>query len=129
MLNDAQLIGGGAVYVQEEMDINPRLRITQLQLQDVRLGNLSVSRKTRIDLINFSNRTYNCLSRIKLYTLGDIEEYSDRVDLMKIRNFGPTSLREVKEVLDLYGLQLGKATRESQDPRVQKRCIFDPPTG
>jgi DNA-directed RNA polymerase subunit alpha len=60
---------------------------------------------TRIEELDFSVRTYNCLKKATVLTVGELAQMSE-VDLMNIRNFGKKSLTEVKEKLNTMGLTL-----------------------
>lgn len=60
---------------------------------------------TRIEELDFSVRTYNCLKKAAVLTVGELAQMSE-VDLMNIRNFGKKSLTEVKEKLNTMGLTL-----------------------
>lgn len=59
----------------------------------------------RIEELDFSVRTYNCLKKANILTVGELTQISE-VDLMNIRNFGKKSLTEVKEKLTELGLSL-----------------------
>jgi DNA-directed RNA polymerase subunit alpha len=59
----------------------------------------------RIEELDFSVRTYNCLKKANILTVGELTQISE-VDLMNIRNFGKKSLTEVKEKLNQMGLRL-----------------------
>jgi DNA-directed RNA polymerase subunit alpha len=59
----------------------------------------------RIEELDFSVRTYNCLKKANILTVGELTQISE-VDLMNIRNFGKKSLTEVKEKLQTMGLSL-----------------------
>jgi DNA-directed RNA polymerase subunit alpha len=59
----------------------------------------------RIEELDFSVRTYNCLKKANILTVGELTQISE-VDLMNIRNFGKKSLTEVKEKLSEMGLAL-----------------------
>lgn len=59
----------------------------------------------RIEELDFSVRTYNCLKKANILTVGELTLISE-VDLMNIRNFGKKSLTEVKEKLASLGLSL-----------------------
>ncbi|MDX1931396.1 MAG: DNA-directed RNA polymerase subunit alpha [Capsulimonadales bacterium] len=59
----------------------------------------------RIEELDFSVRTYNCLKKANILTVGELTQISE-VDLMNIRNFGKKSLTEVKEKLATMGLAL-----------------------
>ena len=60
---------------------------------------------TRIEELDFSVRTYNCLKKANVLTVGELALMSE-VDLMNIRNFGKKSLTEVKEKLNTLGMTL-----------------------
>jgi DNA-directed RNA polymerase subunit alpha len=61
--------------------------------------------------VELSVRARRCLQRLNVQTLGDLVQYSE-ADLLATRNFGATSLNEVKVRLTELGLQLApkKAT-------------------
>ncbi len=59
----------------------------------------------RIEDLDFSVRTYNCLKKEGIETLGVLVEQSEQ-DLMSIRNFGKRSLTEVIEKLAQFDLSL-----------------------
>jgi DNA-directed RNA polymerase subunit alpha len=62
-------------------------------------------RDIKIDDLDFSNRTYNCLKRQGIETLEELSGYTEE-ELMNIRNFGQKSLDEVKDKLKEYNLNL-----------------------
>lgn len=62
----------------------------------------------RIEELDFSVRTYNCLKKANILTIGELAQISE-TDLMNIRNFGKKSLTEVKEKLSQLGLTLKDA--------------------
>lgn len=62
-------------------------------------------RDIKIDDLDFSNRTYNCLKRQGIETLEELSGYTEE-ELMNIRNFGQKSLDEVKDKLKEYNLGL-----------------------
>jgi len=59
----------------------------------------------RIEELDFSVRTYNCLKKANIQTIADLVRTSED-ELMNIRNFGRKSLVEVQEKLSQYGLTL-----------------------
>jgi len=65
----------------------------------------SRARDIKIDDLDFSNRTYNCLKRQGIETLEELGGYTEE-ELMNIRNFGQKSLDEVKDKLKEYNLEL-----------------------
>ena len=60
--------------------------------------------ETSIDDLDFSVRAYNCLKRAGVNTLGDLTSKSE-VEMMKIRNLGKKSLKEVIEKIKDMGLR------------------------
>jgi len=59
----------------------------------------------RIEELDFSVRTYNCLKKANILTIGELVQITEN-DLMQIRNFGKKSLMEVREKLAQLGLSL-----------------------
>ena len=60
--------------------------------------------ETSIDDLDFSVRAYNCLKRAGIATLGDLTEKSE-LEMMKIRNLGKKSLKEVIDKIKDMGLK------------------------
>ena len=60
-----------------------------------------------------SVRSRNCLEKMNIRTLGDLTRISEQ-DLLKFKNFGETSLNEIKEMVTSKGLRLGQALEEGQ---------------
>jgi DNA-directed RNA polymerase subunit alpha len=60
-----------------------------------------------IEDLDLSVRSYNCLKRAGIHTLGELIEKTEE-DMMKVRNLGKKSLKEVKQKLEELGLSLAK---------------------
>ena len=60
--------------------------------------------ETPIDDLDFSVRAYNCLKRAGVNTLGDLTEKTE-LEMMKIRNLGKKSLKEVIDKIKDMGLK------------------------
>ncbi len=60
--------------------------------------------ETSIDDLDFSVRAYNCLKRAGINTLGDLTEKTE-LEMMKIRNLGKKSLKEVMDKIKDMGLK------------------------
>ena len=58
-----------------------------------------------IEELELGVRSYNCLKRAGIQTVGDLVQKSDS-ELAAIPNFGRKSIEEVKETLDARGLAL-----------------------
>ena len=56
-----------------------------------------------IDDLDLSVRSFNCLKRAALNTVADLTDKSEE-DMMKVRNLGRKSLKEIKENLENMGL-------------------------
>lgn len=61
--------------------------------------------ETTIEDLDFSVRAYNCLKRANIHTLQDLVNMSEN-DMMKIRNLGKKSLKEVLDKVRDLGLVL-----------------------
>jgi len=65
-----------------------------------------------IQELELSVRASNCLESVKAETVGQLVKMTD-ADLLKIRSFGKTSLREIKRKLADIGLSLGMTDIDS----------------
>lgn len=96
-----------------------------VELPNLELVNLVDSRKTSaedekildtpIDAINLTLRSFNCLKRAGIDTVGDITRraYSE---MFKIKNFGKKSIKEVEDKLAEMGLSFSE---ESEEPETE----------
>jgi DNA-directed RNA polymerase subunit alpha len=68
----------------------------------------------RIPITDFelSVRARNCLNKMNIMTLGDLVRKTEQ-ELLSYKNFGETSLNEIKEILGSKGLRLGMAREEA----------------
>ena len=69
--------------------------------------------ETPISDFELSVRSRNCLRKMKINTLGDLLNITE-VELLSYKNFGETSLREIKTILESKGLILGMTLEEKQ---------------
>ncbi len=65
--------------------------------------------------LELSVRASNCLESARIQTVADLVVRSE-ADLLKVRSFGRTSLREVKKKLNDIGLDLGMKLPEGVHP-------------
>ena len=68
---------------------------------------------TAIEDLDFSVRTYNCLKRANINTLGDLAVRSED-EMMKVRNLGKKSLEEVMQKLQDLGFALFKGDSQAE---------------
>ena len=69
--------------------------------------------RTPITDFELSVRSRNCLSKMGVLSLGDLVRYTEQ-ELLAHKNFGETSLQEIKDILAQKGLRLGMG-REGED--------------
>ena len=81
-------------------DIADKTGIMNAKQEDSKIKKL----ETSIDDLDFSVRAYNCLKRAGISTLGDLTEKSE-LEMMKIRNLGKKSLKEVIDKIKDMGLK------------------------
>ena len=67
--------------------------------------------RTPINDFELSVRSRNCLTNMGVRTLGDLVNKSE-AELLSFKNFGETSLMEIKEILNNKGLRLGMGQDE-----------------
>jgi len=79
---------------------------TGLMISNTEDPNLKIL-ETSIDDLDFSVRAYNCLKRANILTLNDLVEKSEN-EMMKIRNLGKKSLKEVIDKVKDMGLSFRK---------------------
>jgi len=61
-----------------------------------------------------SVRARNCLKKMNIRTLGDLVRTTES-ELLAYKNFGETSLKEIKDMLTAKGLRLGQALEEGSE--------------
>lgn len=85
----------GELADSQGLTVKPAVQDTELT------GDLAL----KIEDLSLSVRSYNCLKREGVNTVGELVQRSES-ELMDIRNFGQRSIEEIKEKLDELGLGL-----------------------
>ena len=67
--------------------------------------------RTPISDFELSVRSRNCLAKMSIRSLGDLIQRTE-AELLAYKNFGETSLQEIKEILNSKGLRLGMRREE-----------------
>lgn len=67
-----------------------------------------------------SVRSRNCLKRMNLRTLGDLTRVSEP-QLLASKNFGETSLQEIRAIMDAKGLRIGQSLDQGQQYEFRQR--------
>jgi DNA-directed RNA polymerase subunit alpha len=77
------------------------------------VANSRFSQVLEIPVTDFelSVRSRNCLKKMNIRTLGDLTRVSEQ-QLLSSKNFGETSLQEIKDMLASKGLRLGQSLEE-----------------
>ncbi len=80
---------------------------------DADMANSKFAQVLEIPVTDFelSVRSRNCLKKMNIRTLGDLTRVSES-QLLSSKNFGETSLLEIKEILGAKGLRLGQALED-----------------
>jgi DNA-directed RNA polymerase subunit alpha len=85
-----------------------------------------VKRKAMLDTpvtdFELSVRARTCLKKMNIRTLGDLLRITE-AELMSYKNFGETSLTEIKQMLQAKGLRMGQGLEDSH--RAARRQIAD----
>ena len=71
-----------------------------------------------------SVRARNCLKKMNIRSLGDLVNITE-VELLSYKNFGETSLKEIKDMLAAKNLRLGQALEEGSDFPLESRTEPD----
>ncbi|MHC5164710.1 MAG: tetratricopeptide repeat protein [Planctomycetota bacterium] len=73
-----------------------------------------------------SVRSRNCLKKMNIHTLGDLLRTSES-ELLSYKNFGETSLQEIKQILEMKDMRLGMALEDKNavkpiDPEIANQA-------
>lgn len=83
-----------------------------------------------------SVRSRNCLAGMDIRSLGDLTRITEQ-ELLAGKNFGETSLKEVRELMDLHGLKVGQNIHEKshdtgsdfRDLSPEEQAVLQTPIG
>ena len=113
---------------------------------DLKLDEQELRSRDRLDQVlglpvsdfELSVRSRNCLQKMGIMTLGDLARTTEH-ELLESKNFGETSLVEIKEMLASKGLSLGQmaapaaaageelAVSEPEEPSADEQEIYSQP--
>ena len=124
---------------QRVLDAYPTNERAQLFLKDAKASNEmhydeeAQRRKDRMSQIlslsvsdfELSVRSRNCLKSMGINTLGELCQHSEQ-ELLASKNFGETSLIEIREMLGLKGLKLGQFAAEKHAQEVVEMESLSP---
>jgi DNA-directed RNA polymerase subunit alpha len=73
-----------------------------------------------VDELELSVRSANCLQNANIRYIGDLVQRSE-AEMLKTKNFGRKSLKEIKDLLDNMGLHLGMKLDSWPPPHIRER--------
>jgi len=97
------------ILVEQEMEI------AEEKVEDEETVRIRQLLKTRVDELELSVRSSNCLRAANIQTLSELVSKSES-DMLKYRNFGRKSLNELTAILDELGLSFGMDISKYQEP-------------
>jgi DNA-directed RNA polymerase subunit alpha len=142
LLNLAVLLEDRGEYARAErclrqiLDTNPNHARARLFMKDVQASRSMVieeenerdvmKRKALLDTpvtdFELSVRARTCLKKMNIRTLGDLIRINE-AELMSYKNFGESSLEEIKRMLTVKNLKLGQGREDAQ--RAARRQILE----
>jgi DNA-directed RNA polymerase subunit alpha len=90
-----------AVFINFSEDIEP-----EIPEPETRSDRLVEQLGRSVDELELSVRSANCLANANIRTIGDLVQRTES-EMLKTKNFGRKSLKEIKEILSEMGLSLG----------------------
>jgi DNA-directed RNA polymerase subunit alpha len=151
LYEDKERYPAAAFCFNRVLQFYPNHERAQLYLKDIQAaGNMyydedavrhqrELEQVMRIPIADFelSARSRNCLERAGIETLGDLTAISEH-ELLSSKNFGETSLREIRDILKSRGLSIGQfATRSPLSAPIftpetvspQEQAVMEAPVG
>ncbi len=127
LYEDLEMYDQAIICFQRVLDSFPTNAKAALFLKDVKASNdmrfdedeqrkrdrMGVVLNQPMSDFELSVRSRNCLTSMGISTLGDLCRHTEQ-DLLGSKNFGETSLVEIKEILQQKGLKLGMYSTEKQ---------------
>jgi len=99
------------MYLKDAVAGGPESVDQETHIQSLKLAQLL---STPVSEFELSVRSRNCLQKMGIRTLGDLTGVSEQT-LLSSKNFGETSLVEIKEMLGSKGLSLGQYPLEKRE--------------
>lgn len=93
-------------HMQMFINIDETMDIAEEEEEDEEVVRVRLLLKTRVDELELSVRSSNCLRAANIQTLGELVSKTES-EMLKYRNFGRKSLNELTSILDELGLSFG----------------------
>ncbi len=127
LYEDRELYGPAAFCFRRALDENPNNERARLYLKDIEssaemfFDEEAARRDKHLEQIlgipisdfELSARSRNCLERAGINRLEDLTRMTEE-QLLAGKNFGETSLKEIKDILEMHGLKLGQNVHKKQ---------------
>lgn len=131
MYEDQEMYAPAAFCFKRALEFDPTNERARLYLKDTEAaGDMffdedTVRRSRELEAVlqvpiadfELSARSRNCLDRAGIFTLGDLTKVTE-AELLANKNFGETSLKEVREMMSSRGLVVGQSLASSSKPAV-----------
>jgi DNA-directed RNA polymerase subunit alpha len=101
------------IKLEEELETSEEEEVDE---ETLRIRNLL---KTKVDELELSVRSSNCLRAANIQTLEALVQKTE-AEMLKYRNFGRKSLTELNAILSELGLQFGMDISKYQEPQKEK---------
>ncbi len=105
----ADAVAYAAKIIKEQLSIFINFDETEepvAEQQPVEEATLNENLFRSVDELELSVRSANCLQNANIKTIGDLVQKTE-AEMLKTKNFGRKSLKEIKEILSEMGLSLG----------------------
>ena len=102
------------IFINFDEEAEPEFIEEQVENEFLQNENLYRS----VDELELSVRSANCLQNANIKLIGELVQKTE-AEMLKTKNFGRKSLREIKDILSMMGLQLGM-TLEGWNPDARK---------
>lgn len=105
-------LGSAASILQDQLSLFGPQRFQEqpaIEIKDHTETNLDPSLLKKVDELELSVRSANCLKNDNIVYIGDLIQKSES-EMLRTPNFGRKSLSEIKEVLGRLNLELGQKT-------------------
>ena len=105
----ADAVAYAAKIVKEQLSIFINFDETEEPVEEVKPveeAKLNENLFRSVDELELSVRSANCLQNANIKTIGDLVQKTE-AEMLKTKNFGRKSLKEIKEILAEMGLSLG----------------------
>lgn len=93
-------------HMQLFIHIDEAMEIAEEEEEDEEIVRIRTLLKTRVDELELSVRSSNCLRAANIQTLGELVSKTES-EMLKYRNFGRKSLNELTTILEELGLSFG----------------------